>query len=81
MTRPMGMQSGAILDSQLVSSSFLPKHDTTSSRLGVGSGWIPDPDDTDPWVGVDFKETANVMGMVINGKVSIILAYPKVKII
>ena len=78
MTRPMGMRSGAILDSQLDSSSFLPKHNTTSSRLGVGSGWVPDHNDADPWVGVDFEKTANVMGLVINGKVSIVLSYSSV---
>ncbi|XP_072040126.1 uncharacterized protein [Amphiura filiformis] len=69
LTRPMGMHSEKIMDSQLSSSSHVDFHDATASRLNNGAGWIPNPSDTKPpWICVEFLRVTHVMGMVIKGK-------------
>jgi hypothetical protein len=44
-------------------SSALPGFDADQA-LG-GSGWIPMPDDTRPWIAVDFTETRRLGGLII----------------
>ncbi|XP_072040128.1 uncharacterized protein [Amphiura filiformis] len=70
-TQPLGMQSGVIRDSQLSASSSSSSVTTaTESRIGVGSGWIPALDDSNPWIKVNLMKVTNVTGLVVSGNFS-----------
>ena len=67
----MGMQSGAILDSQLSASSFSDLSSAEQTRFMIGTGWTPDPEDKIPWFKVNFMRLTVVMGTQVAGKVSV----------
>ena len=74
---PLGMESGAIFDSQITASSmFNDKHAAPNARLHFkGSenplkraGWVPGVKNTNQWLQVDLQQTTRVIGIATQGR-------------
>ena len=74
---PLGMESGAIFDSQITASSvFNDKHAVPNVRLHFkGSknpvryaGWVPGVKNTNQWLQVDLQQTTRVIGIATQGR-------------
>ena len=74
---PLGMESGAICDSQITASSLYNfKHAASNARLHFkgsenplrGAGWVPDVKNTNQWLQVDLQQTTRVMGIATQGR-------------
>ncbi|XP_028399312.1 venom prothrombin activator pseutarin-C non-catalytic subunit-like [Dendronephthya gigantea] len=68
-SQPLGMESGAIQDSQLSASSEEPKYEVNKARYNKTEGvWRPAAGDIEnPWYQVDFKTNATVKVIAIQG--------------
>ena len=73
---PLGMESGAIFDSQITASSvFNDRHAVPNVRLHFkGSknpvryaGWVPGVKNTNQWLQVDLQQTTRVIGIATLG--------------
>ena len=74
---PLGMESGAIFDSQITASSvFNDRHAAPNVRLHFqGSknpvryaGWVPGVKNTNQWLQVDLQQTTRVIGIATQGR-------------
>ena len=72
---PLGMESGAIVDSQITASSELDTgHGTHQARLhfksdgGSPGGWSSKVLDTNQWLQVDLLQTTRVTGVATQGR-------------
>ena len=74
---PLGMESGAIFDSQITASSmYNDKHAASNARLHFkGSenplkraGWVPGVKNTNQWLQVDLQQTTRVIGIATQGR-------------
>ena len=74
---PLGMESGAIFDSQITASSvYNDNHAASNARLHFkGSenplrraGWIPRVKNTNQWLQVDLQQTTRVIGIATQGR-------------
>ncbi|XP_078367586.1 uncharacterized protein LOC144651502 isoform X2 [Oculina patagonica] len=71
---PVGMESGAILDSQITASTvFSDYYSAHEARLhfkaeeGKGGGWSPDQRDYNQWLQVDFQQMTRVTRIATQG--------------
>ena len=74
---PLGMESGAIFDSQITASSvYNDNHAASNARLHFkGSenplrraGWVAGVKNTNQWLQVDLQQTTRVMGIATQGR-------------
>ena len=74
---PLGMESGAIFDSQITASSMSnDRHAAPNARLHFkGSknplkraGWVPRVKNTNQWLQVDLQQTTRVIGIATQGR-------------
>ena len=74
---PLGMESGAIFDSQITASSvFNDRHAAPNVRLHFkGSknpvryaGWVPGVKNINQWLQVDLQQTTRVIGIATQGR-------------
>ncbi|XP_028407277.1 lactadherin-like [Dendronephthya gigantea] len=65
----LGMQSSAILDSQLTASSFeFWDRTAAKARLNAAKAWVRHGTDTKPWVKVDFLGRIKLTGILTQGR-------------
>ncbi|GBM76178.1 hypothetical protein AVEN_138625-1, partial [Araneus ventricosus] len=66
---PIGLETGALLDSQLsASSSFSSAFTPENARLGSDSVWAAADLDENQYLQVDFLDEANVTGIITKGR-------------
>ena len=74
---PLGMESGAIFDSQITASSvYTFKHAASNARLHFKgtenplrrAGWAAKEKNTNQWLQVDLQQTTRVIGIATQGR-------------
>ena len=72
---PLGMESGAIFDSQITASSvYNLKHAASNARLHRSenpprrAGWVAGERNTNQWLQVDLQQTTRVIGIATQGR-------------
>ena len=72
---PLGMESGAIADSQIsASSSYAPNHSPQQARLhlkaggGKSGGWSAQASDLNQWLQVDLQKKTGVARIATQGR-------------
>ena len=63
----IGMKSGLIYWSQMSSSSLSEGHTAHAAVIDGPGCWLPDANDTEPWVQVDFSTTLQLVELETQG--------------
>ena len=65
--KPMGMESGRILNSSITASTGLPGYPSYKARLNTNAGWFAAKQNPNQWLQVDFGSVTQVTAISTQG--------------